>query len=722
MISRLTGAMRNLSDRPGSDSGPSSAKATLSDTKQTPQSSDTKQTPRVDDLHFDSKPLVLPTLNIVPIILMVCIPLGVALALGAMVFTGAIGGHLIVNPGDVVTYGLPVVRAIHDGAAAVTIGLLVLSVFALPGQKADPRSASHSQWYATKWACWAAAVWAAAAIANLVFSAASVLGVPLTSSVFRSQFLFFAFNLELGQTLLVSIGSILVTFFILLTTKNVSWIATSFGFSLFALMPLALGGHSAGTDEHVNAVNSLAMHLVGVTVWMGGLIALILLRKKAGKHIGVVVSRYSTLALWAFVLVAFSGIINASLRLTGPLDLITTTYGLLITAKAVILIGLGIAGVMHRRHVIPKLLRDPSNTRAFVRLALVEVVFMAVAMGIAVALSKSAPPIPQTPDGDTRSGLVGFPYPAPVTVPRYLFSIHPDWMFVAIVAVMTGLYLTGVVTLRRRGDAWSWGRTIPWLVGCFGLLFATSGGPSVYGAINFSTHMIQHMLLMMYIPPLLVLGAPILLALRTLPKRHDGSRGIREWIMILIHSRYANFLTTPAVAAIIFAGSLVAFYWTGWFEASLQTHPGHVIMEIHFLLSGYLFFFVLIGVDPGPKRPAYPMRLILLMITLAFHAFFGLSILSGTDILAADWWHALGKTNYQDLLNDQHTGGAIAWGAGEFPTVLIAMMVVRQWVSSEERIAKRYDRQADKDDDAELRAYNEQLADMAKQKTRGPLT
>ncbi|ARC58189.1 Copper transport protein YcnJ [Frondihabitans sp. 762G35] len=679
----------------------------------------------IDDLAFETRSLTVPTGSLrlprgVPLVLGLCIPLGLALALGAMYFTGAIGGTLLVDPGQFVLNGLPLATGVFDGASAVTIGLLVVATLALPGQRKDPLSASYSVWFATKWAAWAGLVWLLSAVATLLFTVANVLQVPFTSPTFRSQFAFVAFQLPIGQTWLVTIGAILVSLVILVTTKNVSWIATATVLALFALMPLALSGHASGSNEHVNAVNSLALHLIGVTVWMGGLIAVVLLRSKVGKHLPTVVARYSTLALWAFAFVAFSGVINASLRLGSPADLVTTPYGLLITAKSLILIGLGVAGFLHRRHVIPRLVREPTRTRAFVRLAVAEVVFMAVAMGLSVALSKSAPPVPQVAPGDTRSGLIGFPYPAPITLPRFLFGFHPDWAFLAVAAIMAALYLVGVAKLRRRGDAWSWGRTIPWLVGCFGVAFATSGGPSVYGAVNFSTHMIQHMVLMMYVPPLLVLGAPILLALRTLPKRHDNSRGAREWIMIITHSRYATVITKPAVAAVIFSGSLVAFYYTGWFEASLQTHPGHLIMEIHFLLSGYVFFFVLIGVDPGPKRPAYPLRIILLLATLAFHAFFGLAIMSGTDILAADWWHALGKTNYQQLLDDQHTGGAIAWGAGEFPTVLVALMVVRQWVRSEERIAKRYDRKAQNDDDAELRAYNEQLTAMASHEKRGP--
>ncbi|WP_239451909.1 cytochrome c oxidase assembly protein [Frondihabitans sp. PAMC 28766] len=674
-------------------------------------------TDQIEDLRFETKQMKLPSApvserSVVPIVLLLCIPLGVGLALAAMYYSGAFA-QLVTSPGAVVSNGLPMVTAVFDGSAAVTVGLLVVSTFVLPGQTKNPKSASFSQWYATRWAGWAALVWLLSAITVLVFTAANTLSVPFTSPTFQSQFLFVVFQLEIGQTWLVTIGCIAVALVILLVTKNVSWLATATVFSIFALLPLALSGHSAGSLQHVNAVNSLAMHLVGVTVWMGGLIAVILLRNKAGKHLATVVSRYSMMAIWAFGFVAFSGVINASLRLTGPLDLFRTTYGQLILIKSIILIGLGVAGYFQRRSVIPGLVRQPTRTRSFVRLAVSEVVFMAVAMGLSVALSKSPPPVPQTTDISQQAALLGWPMPKPITLPRFLFGFHPDWFFIAVSAIMATLYIVGVVKLKRRGDSWSWGRTVPWLVGCFGLFFATSGGPSVYGAVNFSTHMIQHMVLMMYVPPLLVLGAPILLSLRTLPKRRDNSRGAREWILIITHSRYANVITNPIVAAIIFAGSLVAFYYSGWFEASLQTHPGHFIMEVHFLLAGYLFFFVVIGVDPGPKRPPYPFRVILLMATLAFHAFFGLALMTQTTVLASDWWHALGETNTAALLADQHVGGAIAWGAGEFPTVLIALVVVRQWVKSDERIARRYDRRAETDGDAELNAYNEQLQQMA---------
>ncbi|WP_370543942.1 cytochrome c oxidase assembly protein [Frigoribacterium sp. VKM Ac-1396] len=668
--------------------------------------------PELDDVDLETGVTPLPPLRPVGSVLIACVPLAVVMTLVGLLFTGATTQTLIVDPGDLVTYGLPVARIVHDLAAAVTIGLLVLAAFALPGQNRAPGVLSSAQFTAVRWASWAAAVWFLAGSVVIVLTAASVIGVPLSDPIFRRQFLFFATGLELGQSLLVSAVCVLVVFVITYLTRSVSWTGAAAALALLALLPLSLSGHAAGSDEHANAVNSLAIHLLGVTVWVGGLAALVLLRTRIRGGLPVVAARYSALAGWSFVAVALSGVVNVSLRFTGVGDLVTTEYGLLVSAKILVLVLLGVAGALHRRRVIPGLVREPTRRRAFVRLAVVEVVLMAVAMGLSVALSRSAPPVPQTSiaNVDPRSSLIGFTFPEPVSVSRMLTAFHPDWAWLAIAAVFAGLYLAGVVGLRRRGDRWSVARIVPWVAGCMMLAYATSGGPGVYGAVHFSTHMIQHMLLMMYVPPLLVLGAPVTLLLRLVPARRDHSRGVREWVLLLTHSRYAQLVTHPIVAAVVFAGSLIAFYYTGWFRWSLETHQGHLLMTVHFLISGYLFFFVLIGIDPGPKRPPYPLRLIILLATMAFHAFFGLAIMSGTEVLALDWWHALDATDDTALLADQVTGGGIAWGAGEFPVVLVALMVVRQWSRSEERAAKRYDRKADRDDDATLRAYNDQLA------------
>ncbi|MDT7580401.1 MAG: hypothetical protein QOK35_1665, partial [Pseudonocardiales bacterium] len=254
--------------------------------------------------------------------------------------------------------------------------------------------------------------------------------------------------------------------------------------------------------------------------------------------------------------------------------------------------------------------------------------------------------------------------------------------------------------------------------------YATSGAPSVYGRVLFSAHMLEHMTVSMVVPPLSVLGAPVTLALRTSTARRDGTRGWREWLLVVVHSRAVRFLGHPLVAAAIFMGSLIAFYYSPLLLLAMKTHTGHVLMNLHFLLAGYLFASVLIGVDPGPKRPAYPLRLVLLLVTLSFHAFFGLALMSSTTLLAID--HHKGQTGpsqsfFQEVerpwgaapLSDQQTGGAIAWGVGDIPSLLLALGIVSAWMRSDEREARRKDRAADRDGDAELTAYNAELAARA---------
>ncbi|MFS0702878.1 cytochrome c oxidase assembly protein, partial [Cellulomonas sp. 179-A 4D5 NHS] len=170
---------------------------------------------------------------------------------------------------------------------------------------------------------------------------------------------------------------------------------------------------------------------------------------------------------------------------------------------------------------------------------------------------------------------------------------------------------------------------------------------AMYGHVLFSAHMVQHMVLAMVIPLLLTLAAPVTLALRAIPARSttlrgDLSRGPREWLLTLVHSRLGTFLAHPLVAAVNFAGSMVLFYYTGAFEWALRNPVGHVAMVVHFSLAGYLFANALVGVDPGPSRPPYTQRILLLFATMAFHAFFGVALMSGEALLVADWFGLLG--------------------------------------------------------------------------------
>jgi putative copper resistance protein D len=230
--------------------------------------------------------------------------------------------------------------------------------------------------------------------------------------------------------------------------------------------------------------------------------------------------------------------------------------------------------------------------------------------------------------------------------------------------------------------------------------------------------MIGHMLLSMGVPVLLVPGAPITLLLRAVAKRNDESRGVREWVLWAVHTPFARLVSYPIIAAVNFAGSLVLFYFTPAFSWSVHDHLGHEWMTVHFLITGYLFVQAIIGIDPGPHRIAYPVRLMLLIGTLAFHAFFGLALMDGASLLLPEWYGAMGRLWGSTPIADQHDGGAIAWGIGELPTAVLTIIVSVQWARADQRDSTRLDRASDRSGNQDLEDYNAMLARLAKREER----
>ncbi|SDV03424.1 putative copper resistance protein D [Microlunatus sagamiharensis] len=634
--------------------------------------------------------------------------------LGVTGSLAAPGGGLL-DPGALTRYGLPAARAVHDLAASATVGLLVLAAFFVaPAAGKSVDSLAGPRRTMVRAATVASLVWAGAGLVVLVLTAADVAGFSPTASGFSVVLFSFTAQLELGRALLVSLLLVLLVAVLCTLATRVVAVAWAAAFSLLAVLPLSLVGHAAGSDDHMNAVDSLAIHLVGAVLWVGGLVALVLVGRRLGDQQEAVVRRYSMLAGACFVLVAVSGVVNAALRV-GSVANLATPYGLLVVAKVVALGLLGVAGYLHRRRAIPRLGTDRS---AFARIAAVELVVMGATVGLAVALSRSAPPVPETAEAsgtDRVASLLGYPEPPPFTVGRYLTAFYPELLWLVVALLMVGLYAAGAVKLMRRGDRWPVQRTLFWTLGCVALVYVTSGGPGVYGRLGFSLHMVQHMALMVLVPFLLVFGAPVTLALRALDARRDRSFGPREVLLRLVHAKVLTFLGNPVVAAVLFTGGLTVFYYTPLFGLALATHTGHVLMTAHFLLTGYLFIWALVGIDPGPKRPPYPFRLLILLVTLAFHAFFGIALMSGSALLAPEWWAALGRTDTTALLADQQRGGAIAWGAGDLPSLALGVALLAGWLRSDRQTSKRLDRQADRDDDAELKAYNARLSAMSGQ-------
>jgi putative copper resistance protein D len=237
--------------------------------------------------------------------------------------------------------------------------------------------------------------------------------------------------------------------------------------------------------------------------------------------------------------------------------------------------------------------------------------------------------------------------------------------------------------------------------------------------------MISHMLLGMLAPILLVLGGPITLILRVLkPAGPLGVPGVREAVVGLMHTRFIRFITHPVVVLALFVGSFYALYFTGLFDRMISTHLGHLVMIGHFLVVGYLYYWVIIGVDPAPRRLSYPAKLAVLLAAMPFHAFFGLALMNSRDVLGSEYFAGLGLPWVNDLLADQRLGGAIAWGATELPLLVVLIALMAQWARSDDREARRTDRRLDAaaaagaadgsaGDGGELAAYNAMLAKLS---------
>jgi putative copper resistance protein D len=353
--------------------------------------------------------------------------------------------------------------------------------------------------------------------------------------------------------------------------------------------------------------------------------------------------------------------------------------------------------------------------RAFAIFTGVELAIMGIASGLAAALARTPSPIPDAPPSTPTPAeiLTGDKLPPEPAFIDYFTQWHIDLVWLLICAFGIFFYLAGVIRLKRRGDSWPWYRSVLWVVGLLLLAYITNGGVNVYERYLFSAHMFAHMALGMMVPILLVPGAPVTLAMRAIIKRDDESRGAREWILIAVHSRYASIISNPFFATINFVGSLWLFYYTPIFRWATTDHIGHEWMIVHFLLAGYLFVQSLIGIDPGVNRFPYPGRVGQLLITMTVHAFFGLSIMSGSGLFLADWYGAMGRTWGQTPMDDQYLGGSIAWSVGEIPNLVLMLVIAVQWSRSEERLTKRRDRNADRTGDAELDAYNRMLAETA---------
>jgi putative copper resistance protein D len=560
----------------------------------------------------------------------------------------------------------------------------------------------------------AALIWAITTGALIVATLANILGTDLSGALDPTSMRSFISQITLGKYMFAQLCLALLVATIVARIRGVAGANALLLLSLVAIIAPVFESHSASSGSHALAIGSLVVHVVAISLWVGGLVAIIFLR---AQDRAMALPRFSALALWAAIAVSASGTANAWARLNFQ-SAWSSEYARLVLLKILLTAVLIFFGYLNRRQLKGSLKLDGKQLG---RLLSVEVLIMAVTTFVGSKLSTMQPPLrAESSVLDPGLAVAGIATPPPPNLWRLASLYDPDALMIGVLVTAVALYIRGVIILTRRGDKWPVGRTVAFALGISAIDYATSGGLGVYAKFSFEYHMIAHMLLGMVAPIGIVLGAPITLALRTLPQgRTSEERGVRGTLIALLHSKPAAVFTNPVSALALFDGSLFVLYMTPLFGNLMQSHLGHLVMSVHFLLAGILFFHVIIGIDPNPRKVPHIVRIVILFAAMSIHAFFAVALISTSTVLDQGYFASLQTPWNLDLLADQHAGGSVAWAMGEIPILLALVATFIQWMRDDSRETKRIDRNearlAAMGEPDELAKYNAYLSTLAEQ-------
>jgi putative copper resistance protein D len=605
-------------------------------------------------------------------------------------------------PGSAAALTYALLRLAAAAAGSLTLGSLVYTLFCTP--PTDKWRVDVDGYAGVRVAERAATVWALAALALIPVSAADGAGATVGDMMRHGAL---GELISAGERPKAWIVTAALALLLAVALRFVLAWAGLFGLAAVAVVavvaPPCVGNAGEGPN-HDYATGSVILFTAALSV-VGGLTwCLAEHARRGGETFAAALARYRVILLLAVAVMVPTAVILTAI-LVGPHHF-GGVYGWLGVGGATLLAGYGgLAWWLPRA-------RPAAVGPALTGAALAALVWLAVSVAMAI---QPAPAF--TGRYTAQQVFLGFNLPHGPNVWRLLTYWRFDVVLGTAAIVLGVLYTLGALRLRGRGDDWSALRTTSWLAGCVGLLLVTSSGVGTYGYAMFSVHMVIHMALNMFIPVLLVLGAPVTLLLRALQPAGKGAMpGPREWVLTLMHSTFTRVLSNAIVALAVFVVSLYGLYFSPLFGHLIRFHWGHLLMNIHFLLTGYLYYWAIIGVDPGPKRLPHIGRLGMLFAVMPFHAFFGVAVMSMDGLIGRQFYPYLSLGWLTNLMSDQRLGGELAWISGEIPVLLVVGALLSQWARQDTKVAVRKDRAQDKTytDDDELAAYNAMLAELSR--------
>lgn len=600
------------------------------------------------------------------------VTIGVALAAVVVsAITALTGGALaaelgLPDPGLLIEYGLPIARTVAQICAVLTVGSLFLAAVLVPPQASGYLDAAGYR--ALRAAVLSAGGWAAAAVLMVPLSVAEALGRPVDD--------FAAGRLVVLVPQVSTASAWLATAALAACVMAGAHVVLSWGGTLLlaslavvGLLPVVSQGHSGAGGNHDIATDSLLLHVVGASLWVGGLVAVLALaaRSQTAAQLPQALARFSAAAgiLWAVM--AVSGVVNLVVRVpvTG---LLGSTYGALVAVKTGALLVLGLLGYVHRRRSLPQVRAGARG--ALLRFGAVEVLIMMATIGTAVGLGRTEPPASELIPETRISDMIGFELGGAPSLLGLLTDWRLDLVFGALVVIAAGGYLGAVRRVRAAGGSWSIIATAFWMSGCTTVLLATSSGIGRYAPVMFSVAMAAHVLLSIVAPLLLVLGAPARLAMRALAvggdASHTGAREQLEWIT----TRAANGgLARPGAVVALLVGASVGVLATGFLEVAMRSTLVQVGMNLITVAVGLAFWTVALRIARTPESSR--ARRWWLIAGAVAQVAIGVALLVPVWTVDPDLYTYFALPWVPDLVADQRLGGLI-WLVGQVPLVLVA--------------------------------------------------
>lgn len=485
--------------------------------------------------------------------------------------------------------------------------------------------------------------------------------------------------------------------------------------SVFAVLaPVAVGqilvgpGHDIGSDAGI-------YQAIAVAVFFGAIVVAAT-RVLTGRLVAAEsLRRLILVGAFALPVIVITELLLAWFKLAGT-PLFASTTGWQITLRTAFLAVIGISlgyGVLRWRGA-------RLTEKSIARILCVSALGVAGWVGTTVAMTRIAPPHYFLPTSISQI-LMGFEVPDAPSVVILLTQWRVNLLFLGLAIAGVAVYLVAVSTLVRRGDRWPVGRTISWVSGWIIVVVATSSGLGKYSAPDFGIHMIVHMSLNMLAPLLLSLGGIVTLLLRSSKPAGRGPVGLHEWVTWALHWSVLRVIYNPLLVFAVFVGSYYGLYLSGIFGEYMRFHWAHQLMNVHFLIIGYLYYSLIIGVDRPPRPLPHIGKLGYVLAAMPFHAFFGVILMSSDVIIAENFYRYLALP-WADLPASQYLGGGVAWAGGEIPLMIVIVVLAVQWARQDGKEAKRSDRHYDTGRNDEFDEYNKMLQSLTDRRAAGSNT